>query len=437
MSGTDRRCSWPRRSATPGSSCCAEHFEVELGAGWSREELAERIGEFDGILIRSATKLDAELIGRADRLRAVGRAGVGVDNVDVAAATKRGIVVANAPAVERHHRGRAHAGAAAGAGAQHPPGPRLADRGQVGALEVLRRRAVREDARDPRLRPDRPARRPAGARASGCGSSPMTRTSAPSATGSSASRRPRRSDEVYAAADFLTAAPAQDARDRGLARRRGAGEVQGRRPDPQRRPRAAGRRRGPAGGDRQRQGRRRRARRVPLGADHRASAVRLPERDRHAAPRRLHRRGHRPGRLPGRRAGGRGAHRRRGHDRGQPARDPGRRTSRCSGRSCRSAARSGRSRWRSPRARRSTRSATEFLGRIGDRDTRLLTIEVLLGVLRGHTEEEVGVVNAPAMAAERGIAMSETKSSRRARLHRPDSRHRAQRRSAGAGGRAR
>jgi D-3-phosphoglycerate dehydrogenase len=72
-------------------------FDVELGVGWSREELAERIGEYDGILIRSATKLDAELLRRAGRLRAVGRAGVGVDNVDVDAATKRGIVVANAP----------------------------------------------------------------------------------------------------------------------------------------------------------------------------------------------------------------------------------------------------------------------------------------------------------------------------------------------------
>jgi D-3-phosphoglycerate dehydrogenase len=73
------------------------HFDVELGVGWSREELAERIGDYDGILIRSATKLDAELISKARRLKAVGRAGVGVDNVDVAAATKRGIVVANAP----------------------------------------------------------------------------------------------------------------------------------------------------------------------------------------------------------------------------------------------------------------------------------------------------------------------------------------------------
>jgi D-3-phosphoglycerate dehydrogenase len=73
------------------------HFEVEIGVGWSREELAKRIADYDAILIRSATKLDAELIAKAGRLRAVGRAGVGVDNVDVPAATKRGIVVANAP----------------------------------------------------------------------------------------------------------------------------------------------------------------------------------------------------------------------------------------------------------------------------------------------------------------------------------------------------
>ena len=81
----------------PGLDLLRDHFEVELGIGWSREQLAERIGEFDGILIRSGTSLDTELLGRADRLRAVGRAGVGVDNVDVAAATKQGVVVANAP----------------------------------------------------------------------------------------------------------------------------------------------------------------------------------------------------------------------------------------------------------------------------------------------------------------------------------------------------
>ncbi|MBV9415531.1 MAG: phosphoglycerate dehydrogenase, partial [Solirubrobacterales bacterium] len=80
-----------------GIDLLRESFDVDLGVGWSREELAERIGDYDAILIRSATQLDAELLERAGRLRAVGRAGVGVDNVDVDAATKRGIVVANAP----------------------------------------------------------------------------------------------------------------------------------------------------------------------------------------------------------------------------------------------------------------------------------------------------------------------------------------------------
>ena len=80
-----------------GLALLREHFDVETGFDWSVEELAERIGEFDAILIRSATKLTAELIERGERLRVIARAGVGVDNVDVEAATRRGIVVANAP----------------------------------------------------------------------------------------------------------------------------------------------------------------------------------------------------------------------------------------------------------------------------------------------------------------------------------------------------
>jgi D-3-phosphoglycerate dehydrogenase / 2-oxoglutarate reductase len=72
-------------------------LDVELGVDWDQDELERRIGEFDGLLIRSATQLDADLLGKAERLKAVGRAGVGVDNVDVDAATKRGVIVANAP----------------------------------------------------------------------------------------------------------------------------------------------------------------------------------------------------------------------------------------------------------------------------------------------------------------------------------------------------
>ncbi len=72
-------------------------FEVEVATGWDRATLESRIADFDGILIRSATQVDADLLAKADRLVAVARAGVGVDNVDIDAATRRGVVVANAP----------------------------------------------------------------------------------------------------------------------------------------------------------------------------------------------------------------------------------------------------------------------------------------------------------------------------------------------------
>jgi D-3-phosphoglycerate dehydrogenase / 2-oxoglutarate reductase len=72
-------------------------LDVEIGLDWEDGELERRIGEFDGILIRSATKLTADVLASAERLKVVGRAGVGVDNVDVDAATKQGVVVANAP----------------------------------------------------------------------------------------------------------------------------------------------------------------------------------------------------------------------------------------------------------------------------------------------------------------------------------------------------
>jgi D-3-phosphoglycerate dehydrogenase / 2-oxoglutarate reductase len=83
--------------ADAGVNMLRERFAVDVGIDWTDEELAERIGGYHGILIRSATQLTADLIGRADNLRVIGRAGIGVDNVDVEAATKRGIIVANAP----------------------------------------------------------------------------------------------------------------------------------------------------------------------------------------------------------------------------------------------------------------------------------------------------------------------------------------------------
>jgi len=83
--------------AEPAVELLKEEFEVDVLLGLSQEELLERIGEYDGLIVRSATRVTAEVIERADNLKAVGRAGIGVDNIDIEAATKCGVLVANAP----------------------------------------------------------------------------------------------------------------------------------------------------------------------------------------------------------------------------------------------------------------------------------------------------------------------------------------------------
>ena len=83
--------------ADSGVQLLEENFDVDLGLEMDDAALAEAIGDYDAILIRSATKLTPELIERATNLKVIGRAGTGVDNVDIPAATRRGIVVANAP----------------------------------------------------------------------------------------------------------------------------------------------------------------------------------------------------------------------------------------------------------------------------------------------------------------------------------------------------
>jgi D-3-phosphoglycerate dehydrogenase len=71
--------------------------EVVVLAAADRPRLAELMPEFDALVVRSATKVTRALIGAGKRLRVIGRAGIGVDNVDVEAATERGVLVVNAP----------------------------------------------------------------------------------------------------------------------------------------------------------------------------------------------------------------------------------------------------------------------------------------------------------------------------------------------------
>ncbi|HYY42971.1 MAG TPA: hypothetical protein VE775_09585, partial [Pyrinomonadaceae bacterium] len=72
-------------------------FDVLRRTGLGGAELRALMPDYDGLIVRSETKVTAELMDAGGRLRAVGRAGVGVDNIDVAAATARGIIVMNAP----------------------------------------------------------------------------------------------------------------------------------------------------------------------------------------------------------------------------------------------------------------------------------------------------------------------------------------------------
>src|SRR5436853_4294338 len=75
----------------------ARGVEAEVALGLPPAELQHRIAGYEGLAVRSATKVTAELLAAAPGLKVIGRAGIGVDNIDVAAATERGIVVMNTP----------------------------------------------------------------------------------------------------------------------------------------------------------------------------------------------------------------------------------------------------------------------------------------------------------------------------------------------------
>ncbi len=74
-----------------------QHFVVEEKKGLTPEKLKEEIKGISAIIVRSATKLTADIIEASDKLEIIGRAGIGVDNIDILAATKKGIIVVNAP----------------------------------------------------------------------------------------------------------------------------------------------------------------------------------------------------------------------------------------------------------------------------------------------------------------------------------------------------
>src|SRR5687768_3165023 len=74
-----------------------EGAEVDVKTGRNEEQILADIAEYDAVVVRSETKITAKIIEAGKRLQAIARAGVGVDNIDVAAATRSGVVVVNSP----------------------------------------------------------------------------------------------------------------------------------------------------------------------------------------------------------------------------------------------------------------------------------------------------------------------------------------------------
>src|SRR6516165_11427294 len=72
-------------------------LEVDVKVGLPPAELEAIIAGYDALAVRSATKVTAKLLERAERLKVIGRAGIGVDNVDIPAATAKGVIVMNTP----------------------------------------------------------------------------------------------------------------------------------------------------------------------------------------------------------------------------------------------------------------------------------------------------------------------------------------------------
>jgi D-3-phosphoglycerate dehydrogenase len=83
--------------AEEGLEVLRQDAEVEIKTDLTLPQLVETVGQYDAIVVRSGTKVTAEVIEAGRRLRVIGRAGVGVDNIDVGKATERGIIVVNAP----------------------------------------------------------------------------------------------------------------------------------------------------------------------------------------------------------------------------------------------------------------------------------------------------------------------------------------------------
>ena len=237
-------------------------YQPDLGK--DKEKLLAIIGDYDGLAIRSATKVTEKLLAAAKKLRVIGRAGIGVDNVDVPAATAaRHHRDEHAVRQFDHHRRARHRHDVRG----RPPAARrrrLDPGRQVGKEPLHGRRDHRQDARHHRLRQYRLDRRRARHRPEDARG--RLRSVSVRRARRGARRREGRARRTLPPRRLHHPAHAADRQDPQHHRRGGDRQDEGRRAHHQLRPRRPRRRGGPRRGDQDRQGRRRRRRRVRHGA---------------------------------------------------------------------------------------------------------------------------------------------------------------------------
>lgn len=83
--------------ADAGIEMLRAYYDVDVHQEWTQDEMRDHIKDYDAVIVRSAGKITADIIDASERLKIIGRAGIGLDNVDIPAATQKGIIVANAP----------------------------------------------------------------------------------------------------------------------------------------------------------------------------------------------------------------------------------------------------------------------------------------------------------------------------------------------------
>ena len=141
-------------------------FEIRHCNGADRAELLAAIADVDAILVRSATKVDAEALAAAKRLKVVARAGVGLDNVDVKQATQSGVMVVNAPTSNIVSAAELAVGLLLAAARHIAPASQALRGGEWKRSKYTGTELYEKTARHRRPRPDRRPRGAAAVRAS-------------------------------------------------------------------------------------------------------------------------------------------------------------------------------------------------------------------------------------------------------------------------------